>query len=102
MFCSEKRKIKINVFRPCKVQRVSKMVKSMTLTLCDPEKIVSDSENIVNVMDNMNKMQRASLGVLMYDHIADQMTSQQVKHADKDIQQAAKESVEQEVKDEKE
>lgn len=70
MIVNEKRRQKINVFKPAKVQRMSKMLQSITMKLCDPDKITSSPDEVVNKMDNMNRMQRLSVGVYMYDRAA--------------------------------
>ena len=70
MLVNEKRRQKINKFQPCRVERLSKMIKSMTLNLCDPDKISTSPDEVVNSMDNLNRMQRLSVGVYMYDRAA--------------------------------
>lgn len=75
MIQSNRRRQKINRFEPRICSRLSKLLKETTVPLCDPDKVDGETDFAVNRYENLNKIQRVSLGVYMYDTIQSQQAA---------------------------
>ena len=75
MIQSKRRREKINKFEPRICSRLSKLLKETTVPLTDPNKVDGETDFAVNRYDNLNKIQRVSLGVYMYDTIQEQQAA---------------------------
>lgn len=79
MIQSIRRRQKINKFEPRICTRLSKLLKETTVPLTDPNKIDGETDFAVNRYENLNKIQRVSLGVYMYDTIQSQQAAKAVE-----------------------
>lgn len=75
MYCSKKRREKINFPHRYKVSRLSAQISSGSAVSSDPSPS-SETDYAVNRYADLNPMQRLALGVYMYDRLSVQPSPQ--------------------------